>query len=33
MKNFFRFLVFPLAVVAVAANFKDLKRYIRIRNM
>ncbi len=33
MKNFFRFIVLPLAVVAVVANLKDIQRYIKIRNM
>lgn len=33
MKNFFRFIVLPFAVVAVATNFKDILRYIKIRNM
>lgn len=33
MKNFIRFVVLPLAVVAVVANLKDIRRYLRIRNM
>lgn len=33
MRGFFRFFVLPLVIVAVAANLKDLKRYIKIRNM
>ena len=33
MKNFIRFVVLPLALLAVAANVKDIKRYIKIRNM
>ncbi len=33
MKNFFRFIVLPLAVVALVANYKDIQRYIKIRNM
>lgn len=33
MRTFFRFVLLPLVIVAVAANVKDIKRYIRIRNM
>ena len=33
MKNFFKFIVLPLAVIAVVANLKDIQRYIKIRNM
>ncbi len=33
MRNFFRFVVLPLAIVAVLANLKDIQRYIKIRNM
>lgn len=33
MKNLFRFVVLPLALLALAANLKDIRRYIRISNM
>lgn len=33
MKGFFKFVLIPLVVVAVAANMKDVIRYIKIRNM
>jgi len=33
MKYFFRLVVLPLVIVAIAANLKDIKRYIKIRNM
>ncbi|REE19089.1 hypothetical protein B0G80_0837 [Paraburkholderia sp. BL6669N2] len=33
MKGFFKYLLLPALVVSVLANMKDIKRYIRIRNM
>ena len=33
MRNFFKFIVLPLAVVALVSNFEDIRRYIKIRNM
>lgn len=33
MKGFFKFIVLPLAVVALVANLKDIQRYIKMRNM
>lgn len=33
MIAFFKYLVLPLVVVGLAANFKDIRRYIKIRNM
>ncbi len=33
MKRFIKFVVLPLVAFAVIANFGDLRRYIRIRNM
>ena len=33
MKIFLKFIVLPLAVVALVSNFEDLRRYIKIRNM
>ncbi len=33
MRNVFRFVVVPLAVLAVIANLKDIRRYLRIRSM
>lgn len=33
MKTIFRFVLLPLVIVAIAANMKDIKRYIKIRNM
>ncbi len=31
--KFLKYLVLPAIVVALMANMKDLRRYIRIRNM
>lgn len=33
MRGFFRYLVLPAIVLGLLANMKDIKRYIRIRNM
>ncbi|WP_416052024.1 DUF6893 family small protein [Cupriavidus basilensis] len=33
MMKFLKYLVLPAIVVALMANMKDLRRYIRIRNM
>lgn len=33
MKNLFRFVVLPLAILALAANMKDIKRYLELRRM
>ena len=33
MKGLFKYLLLPALVVGVLANMKDIKRYIRIRNM
>jgi hypothetical protein len=33
MKFMMKYLLLPALVVGVAANFKDICRYIRIRNM
>jgi len=33
MKGFFKYLILPALVVGLLANVKDIKRYLRIRNM
>ena len=33
MRTFFRFVVLPLAVVALLSNLRDVQRYLKIRNM
>ncbi|AAP85824.1 hypothetical protein OOOCML_32685 (plasmid) [Cupriavidus necator H16] len=33
MKGFLKYLVLPALVVALLANIKDIRRYIRIRSM
>lgn len=33
MRAFFKYLLLPALVFGVMANMKDIKRYIRIRNM
>ncbi|MFM0336703.1 DUF6893 family small protein [Paraburkholderia fungorum] len=33
MKGFLKYLLLPALVLGVLANMKDIKRYIRIRNM
>jgi len=33
MKGFFKYLILPVLVVGFLANVKDIKRYLRIRNM
>ncbi|MDB5835393.1 MAG: hypothetical protein JWR14_5223 [Caballeronia sp.] len=33
MKLFLKYLLLPALIVGVAANLKDIRRYIRIRNM
>ncbi len=33
MRGLFKFVVLPLVALAVLANMKDIRRYIRIRNM
>ncbi|MGI9027156.1 MAG: DUF6893 family small protein [Burkholderiaceae bacterium] len=33
MRNVFRYVVFPVALVALLANAKDIKRYIELRSM
>ena len=33
MKGLLKYLFLPVLVVGVLANMKDIKRYIRIRNM
>lgn len=33
MKGFLKYLLLPAVVLGVLANMKDIKRYIRIRNM
>ncbi|WP_408503638.1 DUF6893 family small protein [Paraburkholderia sediminicola] len=33
MKGFLKYLLLPAVVLGVIANMKDIKRYIRIRNM
>jgi ABC-type antimicrobial peptide transport system permease subunit len=33
MKGFLKYLVLPALVLGLLANAKDIKRYLRIRNM
>ncbi|WP_423213115.1 DUF6893 family small protein [Paraburkholderia ginsengiterrae] len=33
MKGFLKYLVLPALVAGLLANMKDIKRYLRIRNM
>jgi len=33
MKLFLKYILLPALIVGVAANLKDIRRYIRIRNM
>jgi len=33
MKLFLKYLLLPALIVGIAANLKDIRRYIRIRNM
>ncbi len=33
MRSFLRFVVLPIAIVAVLANLKDVGRYIALRSM
>lgn len=33
MRGLFKFVVLPLMAIALVANLKDIRRYIRIRNM
>lgn len=33
MKGILKYLLLPALVIGVLANMKDIKRYIRIRNM
>lgn len=33
MRNFFRFVVLPVIAVAVVANLKDLRKYLKLRAM
>jgi hypothetical protein len=33
MKLFLKYLILPALIVGIAANLKDIRRYIRIRNM
>ncbi len=33
LRNVFRFVVLPIALVAIVANAKDIKKYIELRSM
>jgi hypothetical protein len=33
MKSMFKFLILSALIAGIAANFKDIRRYVRIRNM